>query len=154
MRLPAAAVAAAARGGAATDVSGAGDVRDRERTRAAVALGLGDHVVAGAAARLGDGDLAGAGTDVEAGRAGGHLRRTAGVRLGVGEAGLHVGDQVARVGLRGRVLTLLTLAEEGRQSNGGKDADDQNDDQELDKGETLLVLSALAELVEHCGEPS
>ena len=41
-----------------------------------------------------------------------------------------------------------------RQGDRGEDADDQNDDQELDKGETLLVLSALAELVEHVGEPS
>ena len=65
-----------------------------------------------------------------------------------------MGDHVARVKLGSGILALLTLAEEGRQSDGGEDADDQNDDQELDKGETLLVLSALAELVEHEGEPS
>ena len=65
-----------------------------------------------------------------------------------------MGDHVARVRLGSGVLTLLTLAEEGRQSDGGEDADDQNDDQELDEGETLLVLAALTQLVEHVGEPS
>src|SRR5437764_2495361 len=51
--------------------------------------------------------------------------------------------------LGGRILTLRALAEEGRQSDGGENADDQDDDQELDQGEALLVSSALAQLAEH-----
>src|SRR5205807_3653994 len=73
-----------------------------------------------------------------------------GVVLLAGEARLHLRDHVAGVGLRVRVLALLLLAEEGRQGNRGKDADDQNDDQELDQGKTaLLGLNTLAELPQH-----
>src|SRR4051794_29011021 len=71
------------------------------------------------------------------------------VVLRVHVAGLDLRDQVARVGLGRGILGLLALAEERGKSDGGKDADDENDDQKLDQGETLLTLSALAELVEH-----
>src|SRR3954452_9748883 len=57
------------------------------------------------------------------------------VRLVVGVIGLHRRRRVADEALGGRVLGLLTLAEEGRQGDRGKDADDQDDDQELDEGE-------------------
>src|SRR5436853_379856 len=112
----------------------------------AVGLGLGrDGVVAGAGRR--NRDLARAGTDVQTGvrRAGALL-----VVLLAGEAGLDLRHHVARVRLGVRVLTLLLLAEEGRQGDRGKDADDQNDDEELDKGKTaLLRLNTLAELPQH-----
>ena len=49
------------------------------------------------------------------------------------------------------VLRLAALVEEGRQRDRGKNADDHNDDQKLDEGETLLTLSALTKLVEACG---
>jgi hypothetical protein len=44
--------------------------------------------------------------------------------------------------------------EEGRKSDRGEDADDQDDDQELDEREALLLLGALAQLGEHWGCPS
>ena len=52
------------------------------------------------------------------------------------------------------VLSLLALVEERGKGDRGEDADDQDDDQELDEREALLVLGALAKLVEHVGEPS
>src|SRR3954452_9103587 len=57
----------------------------------------------------------------------------------VGETSLDLRHQVARVGLRRSVLALLLLAQEGRQSDRGKDADDQDDDEELDQGEPALL---------------
>ena len=44
---------------------------------------------------------------------------------------------------------FIPLAEESGKGDRGKNADDQNDDQELDEREALLVLSARAQLVEH-----
>src|SRR3954452_17616495 len=73
------------------------------------------------------------------------------VGLVVDEAGLHLRHDVARIGLRRRVLALRALPQERRQGDGGQDADDQDHDQELDQGEALLVLSALTQLVEHVG---
>jgi hypothetical protein len=52
-----------------------------------------------------------------------------------------------RLGLR--VLRAGALAEERGKGDRGEDADDQDDDQELDQGEALLVLGALAKLMEH-----
>src|SRR5687767_1933331 len=78
----------------------------------------------------------------------------ANVRLGRGEARLHVRNEVTHVGLRLGVLTLLTLTKERRQRDGGQDADDQNDDEQLDEGEALLpVMNALAELPQHVSPP-
>ena len=58
---------------------------------------------------------------------------------------------VASVGLGARVLSLRALAEEVRQSDGGQDADDQDDDEELDQSEAgLLGLDTGAELPQHC----
>src|SRR5207244_6980848 len=62
---------------------------------------------------------------------------------------LDVRDRVARVGLRTGVLRLGPLAEERRQRDRSQDADDQHNDEELDQGETLLVLGALTELLQH-----
>ena len=66
------------------------------------------------------------------------------VGLVVGVERLHRGLSLTdgRLGLG--VLRTRALAEEGGQGDRGKDADDQNDDQELDEGEALLVLSALS----------
>src|SRR3954454_8493295 len=71
------------------------------------------------------------------------------VVLVVRVVGLHGGLNGAGTALGLGVLSLLTLVEEGGKRDSGKNADDQNDDQKLDQGETLLVLGALAELVEH-----
>src|SRR5205807_8056589 len=92
-------------------------------------------------------DLAGAGTDRQTGVG---RARALGVVLLACEARLDLRHEVTGVRLRVRVLALLLLAEEGRQGNRGKDADDQNDDEELDKGKTaLLGLNTLAELPQH-----
>src|SRR5215217_3644507 len=64
-------------------------------------------------------DLAGGGADVKA-RVG---ARATDVGVLTGVEGLHLGDHVAGIGLRGRVLALGALAEEGRQSDRGEDAD-------------------------------
>ena len=71
------------------------------------------------------------------------------VVLRVGKARLDMRDQVARIGLRRRVLALLLLTQEGRQGDRGKDADDQNDDKELHEREAILVVRAIAQLVQH-----
>ena len=76
------------------------------------------------------------------------------VRLVVGVVRLHRGLRGADVALGGGILSLAALVEERGQGDRGEDADDQDDDQELDEREALLVLSALAKLVEHVGEPS
>ena len=73
------------------------------------------------------------------------------VVLVVGEAGLDVRDEVAGIRLGGCVLALLLLTEEGRQGDRGKNADDQNDDEELDEREALFV--AADALVHGCGSP-
>src|SRR4051812_27178872 len=68
----------------------------------------------------------------------------------VGRARLDLRDEVAGVRLRLRVLTLLLLAEEGRQGNRGKDADDQNHHEELDEREALLLaVDPLGKLPQH-----
>src|SRR5205814_3567146 len=65
-------------------------------------------------------------------------------------AGLDLRHEVARIGHRRRVLALHLLAKEGRQGDRGKDADDQNDNEELDQREAaLLGLNTLAELPQH-----
>ena len=80
--------------------------------------------------------------------------RAADVRLGVGEAGLHVGREVTSVRLGSRVLTLLTLTKERRQRDGRQNADDQNHDEQLDEGKTLLpVVDAIAKLPQHVSPP-
>ena len=48
----------------------------------------------------------------------------------------------AGLGLGLCVLRLTALAEERRQCDRGKDADDQNDDEKLDQCEALLTLSS------------
>ena len=53
-------------------------------------------------------------------------------------ARLDLRDGVTSVRLGVGVLALLLLAQEGRQSDGGEDADDQDDDEELDEREALL----------------
>src|SRR4051794_30683651 len=141
VRLPGAAVAAAARAGAADGARTAGDARrlgDDERVGALRRRG--DRVPVNRLA--GDLDLARAGADIEAGRRGG--QRAADVRLRVGEARLDLRHSVACIGLGRSVLALLLLAEEARQRDRGEDADDQDDDEELDEREALvLVLEAL-----------
>src|SRR5205814_615596 len=101
--------------------------------------------------------LAGTGTDVEAGGRAVDLagcRHTLRVVLLVRVAGLDLRHHVARIGLRRRVLALLLLAEEGRQGDRGKNADDQDDDEELDQREAaLLGLNSLAELPQHLTPP-
>src|SRR2546421_611689 len=71
------------------------------------------------------------------------------VVLRVGEARLHRRDRITCVRLGGGVLALVLLTKEGRQRDRRQDPDDQNDDEELDQGETLLVLGALAQLLQH-----
>src|SRR5262245_32430448 len=80
------------------------------------------------------------------------LRRV--VVLVVRVPGLHGGLSLTDGRLALGVLGAGALAEEGGESDRGEDADDQDDDQELDKGEALLALGALAELVQHVGGPS
>jgi hypothetical protein len=64
---------------------------------------------------------------------------------------LQMRDHVARGGLGVGVLALLPLAQEGRQRNGGQDADDENHDEELDEREApLLAMQTFAELPQHC----
>ena len=90
--------------------------------------------------------------DVELDATGGRAERQAGVgeraaRVGlvVGEAGLDRRDGGTSVGLGGGVLALLLLTKEGRQGDGGEDADDENDDEKLDQCEALLVIAQLAQ---------
>ena len=85
-----------------------------------------------------DGSMASAGRGVEAG-----------VRVTVREERLRGGEPVPQVRLCSPVLGPLTGAEEGRQSDGDQDADDQNDHHQLDEGEALVVLPALPEAFEH-----
>src|SRR4051812_30865417 len=107
--------------------------------------------VAGAGARRGHRDLALTGTDVEAGVA--ELRRCGAVRVvagGVGATRLDLRDRVTRVGLGLGVLALLLLAQEGRQGNRGKNADDQDHDEKLDEREALLLaVDPLGKLPQH-----
>src|SRR4051794_8236579 len=96
-----------------------------------------DHVRVRAGAR--DSHLSGARAEVQTSVA--ELRRVRAVRvvLGVGEAGLDLGHHVAGIRLGRGVLTLRTLAEERRKGDRGQDADDQDYNEELNKGETLLL---------------
>src|SRR2546426_9974894 len=55
------------------------------------------------------------------------------------------GDARLRLG----VVSLALLVQEQGNGYRGEEADDQEDDQELDQGETLLFLDALAEPAEH-----
>src|SRR3954447_21861332 len=124
-------------------------LRDRERVGR---LRGRDDGVTRAGARGRDRDLTLARADVEAGVA--ELRRRGAVRVvagGVGGARLDLRDRVTRVRLRLGVLALLLLAEEGRQSDRGKNADDQDHDEKLDEGEALLLaVDPLGKLPQHC----
>src|SRR5207253_8288057 len=75
------------------------------------------------------------------------------VILGVSKARLDLGHHVARIRLRRGVLALLLLTEEARQRDRGKNADDQDDNEELDKREALLVVRAVAQAVQHWSPP-
>src|SRR4051794_40917544 len=125
--------------------AGGAVLRDRERVGR---LRRRRDGVAGGRDRV-DLHLAGAGTDVEAGVGRGRTVRV--VAAVVGRARLDLRDHVARVGLRVRVLALLLLAEEGRQSDRGKDADDQDHNEELDERKALLLaVDPLGKLPQHC----
>ena len=67
------------------------------------------------------------------------------VSLAVDVARLQLADHVSSVGLGARVPALVALAEEARQGDRGEDADNQNDDEELDEGKTLLLIAQLAQ---------
>src|SRR5207248_11670466 len=56
-------------------------------------------------------------------------------------------------GLRRCVVGLALLVDERRNRDRGKNADDQDDDQKLDKGKTTLVLRALAQSIQHVNPP-
>ena len=73
------------------------------------------------------------------------------VGLVVGVERLHGGLALADAGLGLGVLRTGALTEEGGKGDRGEDADDQNDDQELDKGEALFLLGAEAHVAEHVG---
>src|SRR4051794_25499613 len=111
-----------------------------------------DRVTGSGVAR--DGRLAGTGTERNARL--GHVLR--GLAVGVGlrprVARLHVRDEVTGVRLRRSVLALLTLTQESGQRDRGQNADDEDHNEELDKGETLvLTVNALAELTQHVSPP-
>ena len=57
----------------------------------------------------------------------------------VGGSGLGGGLQRARLLLGRRVVGLALLVDERRNRDRGEDADDQDDDQKLDEGETTLI---------------
>ena len=61
----------------------------------------------------------------------------------------HRGCRVPRQRLGRRIVGLALLVEERRDGDRGKNADDQDHDEELDQGETLLILGATAQLVKH-----
>src|SRR3954453_11472279 len=68
----------------------------------------------------------------------------------VGRAGLDLRHEVAGVRLRLRVLALLLLAEEGRQGDRGKNADDEDHHEELDERKALLLaVDPLGKLPQH-----
>src|SRR3954454_12996096 len=68
----------------------------------------------------------------------------------VRRARLDLRNQVAGVRLRLRVLALLLLAEEGRQGDRGKNADDQDHNEKLDEREALLLaVDPLGKLPQH-----
>ena len=58
----------------------------------------------------------------------------------IGRVSLLGGLGRPEVGLGLRVIRLLALTQEGRNGDPGKNADDQDDDEELDQGEALLFL--------------
>ena len=82
-----------------------------------------------------------AGAVRQARRAEGGRRVALRVVLRVREARLDLRDEVAGIRLGRRVLALLLLAEERRESDRGENADDQNDDEKLDEREALIVLA-------------
>ena len=127
--------AAVAGGGAGAGVAARGDAVDRERV---TALRRRRHRER-RCGRGGHRDLAGAGAVVQARRAERRGGVALGVVLGVREARLDLRDEVTGIGLGRRVLALLLLAEERRESDRGEDADDQDDDQKLDEREALVV---------------
>src|SRR5436190_5065309 len=125
-------------------------------TRGRSAGSLGDEEVAPRLRVGGDGVAVDDGSpDVDltgarpAGETGGRQHRVgvADVRLGIDVVRLQLGHRVAGVGLRRRVVALVLLAEEARQSDRGKNADDQNDHEELDEGKALLLIAQLAQHV-------
>src|SRR5690348_10868826 len=147
----AAAAVAARTHGAGAGGRAVGRLRDREGV---ARLRVRDHGVA-AVARALHLDLAVGRAEAQAGGRTEAARElaAAGVGVVVRVAGLQLAHHVASVGLGRAVLGLGALAEEVRQGDRGKDADDQNDDEELDKGETgLLRLNTRAELPQHVGD--
>src|SRR3954451_14760439 len=76
------------------------------------------------------------------------------VRAVVGVARLELRGHVAGRRLGVGVLALRLLAEEGRKSDGGKDADDENHNEELDEREALLLAAqTLGKLLKHVPGP-
>src|SRR5437588_3292737 len=74
----------------------------------------------------------------------------AGVRaVVVGRTGLHRLGRSHASGLGLGVVALAPLVQERGNCDRGKDADDQNDDQELDQREASLFLGAMAKLPQH-----
>src|SRR5206468_12409641 len=65
----------------------------------------------------------------------------------VGQPGEHRGAGVAHVGNRSLLLRLLQSVEEVRDQQGGDDADDRYDDQQLDEREALLPVTDLGQHV-------
>src|SRR4051794_11424727 len=133
-------------------------VRGRARTRARAARAVLADRERVARLRASDDGVA-----VRVRRSHRHLTRTGAdgqtgvARVGAGRVVLRVGvtrlnlrDHVSCVRLGRGVLALRALAQECGQSDRGQDADDQNDYEELDKGETLLlIVNALTDLPQH-----
>src|SRR5579872_3247298 len=71
----------------------------------------------------------------------------------VGRRSLHRGLSRASELLRRSVGGLALLVQERRDRNRGENADDQDDNQKLDKGKTTLILRALAQSIQHLNPP-
>ena len=61
----------------------------------------------------------------------------------LGVVGLNLNAGVAQVSLGSRVEGFLTVGGKLRNSDGGQNTDDGHNDEQLDEGKTLLVLSEL-----------
>src|SRR3954452_14463602 len=143
-------LAAARRGAGARARADAGRRALGDRERVGRLRGRDDREACAGAGR-GDGHLACAGADVEAGVA--ELRSRRAVRVAAGRvrgARLDLRDGVTGVRLGLCVLALLLLTEEGRQGNRGENADDQDHDEELDERKALLLaVDPLGKLPQH-----
>src|SRR3954453_17803272 len=81
--------------------------------------------------------------------------RAGAVRAVVGVARLDLRRRVTRGRLGVGVLALRLLAEEGRKRDGGKDADNENHNEELDEREALLLAAqTLGKPLKHVGNAS